>query len=94
MSDDQNPAEVTCEFLQKRIESAVYCDRAVIPGDEFRSVLKLAMRNKLFARCKLDHLEELRDQHKAKLTGHDLRVLLMLASKAHPKERRKKLRTV
>jgi len=66
----------------------------MIPGDEFRKILKLAMRNKAFAISKLNHLHGLTRQHEVKLAGHDLRVLLMLASKAHPRERRHKLRVV
>ena len=84
--------ELTCEFLQKHMERAAHSVGATIPGDEFREILKLAMRNKAFAISKLNHLHGLIGQHEVKLAGHDLRVLLMLASKAHPRERRHKFR--
>jgi len=84
--------DLTCEFLQKHMERAAYSAHAAIPGDEFGEILKLAMQNKAFAISKLNHLHGLIGQHEVKLAGHDLRVLLMLASKAHRRERRHKLR--
>ena len=94
MDNENVSTELTCEFLQNHLERAARCVSAMIPGDEFRKILKLAMRNKAFAISKLNHLHGLTRQHEVKLAGHDLRVLLMLASKAHPRERRHKLRVV
>ena len=86
------PSGITCEFLQKHIERAAYCTSATLSGDEFREILKLATRRKAFAVLGLDHLLNMRDQHEVKLLGHELRSLLVLASKAHPRERRRTYR--
>ena len=92
MDSVSDPVEITCEFLQKRMERAAYCTSATIPGEEFREILNLATRRKAFAVLGLNHLLQMRDQHEVKLLGHELRSLLMLATKAHPRERRRKLR--
>jgi hypothetical protein len=89
-TDDQ--IEITCEFLQKSIERAAYCTTATLPGDAFREILKLAIRQKAFAVLRLDHLLQKRHLHEVTLSGHELRSLLFLAIKAHPRERRHKLR--
>ena len=92
MDSAHDPVKITCEFLQKHIERAACCTSATLPGDEFREILKLATRRKTFAILGLDHLLQMRDQHEVKLLGHELRSLLVLASKAHPRERRRKFR--
>ena len=92
MNRPDDPVEITCEFLQKHIERAAYCTSATLSGDEFRQILKLATHRKTFAALGLDHLLQMRDQHEVKLLGHELRSLLVLASKAHPRERRRKFR--
>ena len=92
MDSAHDPVEITCEFLQKHIERAACCTSATLPGDEFREILKLATRRKTFAILGLDHLLQMRDHHEVKLLGHELRSLLVLASKAHPRERRRKFR--
>jgi hypothetical protein len=50
--------------------------------------LKLATRRKTFAVLGLHHLLQMRDRDEVTLLGHELRSLLVLASKAHPRERR------
>ena len=92
MSNVDDPVGITCEFLQKHIERAAYCTSATLSGDEFREILKLATRRKTFAVLGLGHLLQMRDQHEVKLLGHELRSLLVMASKAHPRERRRKFR--
>ena len=94
MESEHNFTELTCEFLQKQMESAAYCASATLPGDQFRAILQLAMRNKAFAISSCAHLAELCDRDEVELPGPDLRLLLMLASKAHPRERRRKFRVV
>ena len=74
------------------MERAAYCTSATLPGHEFREILKLATRRKTFAILGLNHLLRLRDRNEVQLLGHELRSLLMLASKAHPRERRRKFR--
>ena len=61
-------------------------------GDEFREILKLATRRKTFAVLGLHHLLQMRDRDEVTLLGHELRSLLVLASKAHPRQRRRKIR--
>ena len=92
MGNTEDPVGITCECLQKHIERAAYCTSATLSGDEFREILKLATRRKTFAVLGLGHLLQMRDQHEVKLLGHELRSLLVLASKAHPRERRRKFR--
>lgn len=92
MGSTDDPVKITCEYLQKHMEHAAYCTSATLPGDEFREILKLAIRRKTFAFLRLNHLVSMRDRHEVKLLGHELRILLLLASKAHPRERRRKLR--
>ena len=92
MGNTDDPVGITCEFLQKKIERAAYCTSATLSGDEFREILKLATRRKTFRALGLNHLLQMRDQHEVKLLGHELRSLLVLASKAHPRERRRKFR--
>jgi hypothetical protein len=92
MDGPDDPVEITCEFLQKSMERAAYCTSATLPGDEFRQILKLATRRKTFAVLRLNHLLRMRDRQEVKLLGHELRSLLVLASKAHPRERRRKFR--
>jgi len=90
IADD--PVGITCEFLQKHIERAACCTSETLPGDEFREILKLATRRKTFRVLGLGHLLKLRDRDEVTLLGHELRSLLVLASKAHPRERRRKFR--
>jgi len=85
---------ITCEFLQKHMGRAADCTSATLSGDEFREILKLATRRKTFAVLGLDHLLQMRDRHRVMLLGHELRSLLVLASKAHPRERRRRFRVV
>jgi len=92
MNGPDDPIEITCEFLQKSIERAAYCTTATLPGDAFREILKLATRQKAFAVLGLDHLLQKRHLYEVKLSGQELRSLLFLAIKAHPRERRHKLR--
>ena len=92
MDSVNDPVEITCEFLQKHMERAAYCTSATLPGDEFREILKLATRRKTFRVLGLNHLLQMRDQHEVTLLGHELRSLLVLASKAHPRQRRRKIR--
>ena len=92
MGNIDDPVEITCECLQKHIERAAYCTSATLSGDEFREILKLATRRKTFAVLGLNHLLQMRDQSEVQLLGHELRSLLVLASKAHPRERRRKFR--
>ena len=92
MGSADDTVGITCEYLQKHMEHAAYCTSATLPGDEFREILKLAIRRKTFGFLRLNRLVAMRDRHEVKLLGHELRLLLMLASKAHPKERRCKLR--
>jgi len=92
MGNTEDSVGITCEFLQRHIERAAHCTSATLPGDEFREILKLATRRKTFRVLGLDHLLQMRDQHEVKLLGHELRSLLVLASKAHPRERRRKFR--
>jgi hypothetical protein len=92
MGNADDHVGITCEFLQKHIERAANCASATLPGDEFRQILKLATRRKTFRVLGLDHLLQMRDQHEVKLLGHELRSLLVLASRAHPRERRRKFR--
>ena len=92
MDSVNDPVEITCEFLQKHMERAAYCTSATLPGDEFREILKLATRRKTFAVLGLHHLLQMRDRDEVTLLGHELRSLLVLASKAHPRERRRKFR--
>ena len=94
MNNPDDPVEITCEFLQKHMERAAYCTSATLPGDEFREILKLATRRKTFAVLGLHHLLQMRDQDEVTLLGHELRSLLVLASKAHPRERRRTFRVV
>jgi hypothetical protein len=94
MQTNSNSTDLTCEFLQKQMERAAYCASATLPGDQFRAILQLAMRNKAFAISSCAHLAEMCEHEEVELTGHDLRLLLMLASKAHPRERRRKFRVV
>ena len=90
MDNASDPVEITCEFLQKHIERAAYCTSATLSGDDFREILKLATRRKTFAVLGLHHLLQMRDRDEVTLLGHELRSLLVLASKAHPRERRRK----
>jgi len=92
MDSVNDPVEITCEFLQKHMERAAYCTSATLPGDEFREILKLATRRKTFAVLGLHHLLQMRDRDEVTLLGHELRSLLVLASKAHPRQRRRKIR--
>jgi hypothetical protein len=92
MNGPDDPIEITCEFLQKSIERAAYCTTATLPGDAFREILKLATRQKAFAVLGLDHLLQKRHLYEVKLSGQELRSLLFLAIKAHPRDRRHKLR--
>ena len=92
MDNASDAVEITCEFLQKHIERAAYCTSATLSGDDFREIVKLATRRKTFAVLGLDHLLQMRDRHEVKLLGHELRSLLVLASKAHPRQRRRKIR--
>ena len=92
MDNASDPVEITCEFLQKHMERAAYCTSATLPGDEFREILKLATRRKTFAVLGLHHLLQMRDRDEVTLLGHELRSLLVLASKAHPRQRRRKIR--
>ena len=92
MNNPDDPIEITCEFLQKHMERAAYCTSATLPGDEFREILKLATRRKTFAVLGLHHLLQMRDRDEVTLLGHELRSLLVLASKAHPRQRRRKIR--
>ena len=92
MGNTVDPVGITCEFLQKHMERALDCTSATLSGDEFREILKLATRRKTFAVLGLDHLLQMRDRDEVQLLGHELRSLLLLASKAHPRERRRKFR--
>ena len=92
MSNLDDSVEITCEFLQKSMEQAAYCTSATLSGKEFREILDLAVRRKTFAVLGLNHLLQMRNQREVTLLGHELRSLLMLASKAHPRERRRKFR--
>ena len=92
MGNTEDPVGITCECLQKHIERAAYCTSATLTGDDFREILKLARRRKAFAVLQLHHLLQMRDQDEVTLLGHELRSLLVLASKAHPRERRRKFR--
>ena len=92
MGTPDDPIEITCEFLQKSIERAVYSASATVPGDAFREILKLAIRQKTSAVLELDHLLKMRHQHEVELSGQEWRSLLLIAIKAHPRERRHKLR--
>jgi len=92
MDSAHDPVKITCEFLQKHIERAACCTSATLPGDEFREILKLATRRKTFAILGLDHLLQKRHLYEVKLSGQELRSLLFLAIKAHPRDRRHKLR--
>jgi len=92
MGNTEDPVGITCECLQKHIERAAYCTSATLSGDEFREILKLATRRKTFAVLGLHHLLQMRDRDEVTLLGHELRSLLVLASKAHPRERRRKFR--
>ena len=69
MNSPDDPVEMTCEFLQKRMERAASCTSATRPGDEFREILKLATRRKTFAILGLDHLLQMRDRHEVRLLG-------------------------
>jgi hypothetical protein len=80
--------------LAKHIERAAYCTAATLSGDDFREILKLATRRKTFAVFGLAHLLQMRDRHEVKLLGHELRSLLLLASKAHPGDRRRQFSVV
>ena len=92
MGNTEDPVGITCECLQKHIERAAYCTSATLSGDEFREILKLATRRKTFAVLGLHHLLQMRDRDEVTLLGHELRSLLVLASKAHPRQRRRKIR--
>jgi len=92
MDSVSDPVEITCEFLQKHMERAAYCTSGTLPGDDFREILKLARRRKAFAVMGLHHLLQMRDQDEVTLLGHELRSLLVLASKAHPRQRRREIR--
>ena len=92
MDNASDPVEITCEFLQKHMERAAYCTSATLSGDDFREILKLATRRKTFAVLGLHHLLQMRDRDEVTLLGHELRSLLVLASKAHPRQRRRKIR--
>jgi hypothetical protein len=92
MDSPDDHVEITCEFLQKHMERAARCTSATLAGDEFREILRLATRRKTFAVLGLGHLLQMRDQDEVQLLGHELRSLLVLASKAHPRERRRKFR--
>ena len=92
MDSVNDPVEITCEFFQKHMERAAYCTSATLTGDDFREILKLARRRKAFAALQLHHLLQMRDQDEVTLLGHELRSLLVLASKAHPRQRRRKIR--
>ena len=92
MNGSDDPVEVMCEFLQKSIERAVCGASAALPGDAFREILKLATRQKTFAVLGLDHLLEKSHLYKVKLSGDEWRSLLLQAIKAHPRDRRHKLR--
>jgi len=94
MGNTDDPVGITCECLQKHIERAAYCTSATLSGDEFREILKLATRRRTFRALGLNHLLQMRHQHEVTLLGHELRSLLVLASKAHPRERRRKFRVV
>ena len=92
MDNASDPVEITCEFLQKHMERAAYCTSATLSGDDFREILKLATRRKTFAVLGLHHLLQMRDRDEVTLLGLELRSLLVLASKAHPRERQRKFR--
>jgi hypothetical protein len=92
MGSTDDPVGITCEFLQKHMERAARCTGATLSGDEFRAILSLATRRKTFGALGLGHLLQMQDQGEVKLLGHELRSLLVLASKAHPRERRRSFR--
>ena len=73
MNNPDDPAEITCEFLQTSIERAVYSTSATLPGDAFREILKLATRQKTFAVLGLDHLMQKRHLYEVKLSGDEWR---------------------
>ena len=94
MGNSDDDIEVTCEFLQKQLMRAAFGARVTIPGHKFRQILKLAMRRKAFKTLGLDHLRYMCEAEDVTLEGTELRALLTLASKAHPRERRRNLRVI
>jgi hypothetical protein len=92
MDDSGDSAEITCESLQKHYERAVYFSSATLTGHEFRKILELAMRKKAFAALGLSHLPEMRNLDEMRLSGQDLRLILFMAIKAHPRDRRRTFR--
>ena len=74
---------ITPQWLEQQIQRAAYCSNATIPGDHFRALMDMAARVKGY---EVSGLRDLREKYQyedeIKLTGNELRVLLMLAKQA------------
>ena len=74
---------ITPQWLEQQIQRAAYCSTATISGDHFRALMDMARRVKGY---EVSGLRDLREKYQyedeIKLTGNELRVLLMLAKQA------------
>ena len=86
--------DITEEWLAERTARAAYCANATIPGDQFRAIYDLATRSKAFDLSGLEQLREIYHQDEVDLDGNDLRILLMLASRAKRGGLKPRLRVV
>ena len=74
--------ELTVEALRSEIDRAVRCESVTVPAEDFRAIHDMAIRVKAYDNMKLGHLEALVTNNEIRLTGRELRILLMLAFEA------------
>ena len=75
-------AEITPEWLDDRLAEANYCDTAEVGGAELRAIMDLAARSKGYYAAGLDRLRDVCNEKEVRLSGTDIRLLLMLARQA------------
>ena len=74
--------KLTVEKLVTQLGCAMYCTRLTIPGRQFRALFDLAKRVQAFENSYLGHLDTALDRKEVRLTGREIRMLLMLALQA------------
>jgi len=88
------PTEITVEFLETQIRRAAYCERVTLPGAHFRAIFDLARRVEAFDRSNLSHLANATDRAEVRLTGREIRAILILAFEAKRKNLPHRLKEV
>jgi hypothetical protein len=93
--DNMPELRISNEWLDEHIARAACCSDGTINGDQFRALMILAMRAPGFDDSGLSRLlEDFQGQDEVRLTGNELRMLLMLAKQVKHMDSRPRLHVV